>query len=88
MEIKIRTDDTRVWVDVFDATPGEQFYVDVRSKAVPPNESTEGISSGLHKGVGTDGTVHFWIPKDYMLPDLPREITANGGPLASEVFTS
>lgn len=87
MDITIRNDGTRVWADVSGAEPKSELYIEIRSKPVPPNPSTEGRTSALHKTVLADGTCHLWSPTDFLLEDLPREITVIG-PITSEVFTA
>ncbi len=87
MDITIRQDDNFVYADVFDAPPASELNIEIRSKAVEPNTSTEGVTAGLHRTVSADGTTHFRVPRDYMLPDFPREVTAIG-PISSETFTA
>ena len=87
MDVTIREDDQYVYADIFNAEPERELYVEMRSTAVAPNESTEGVSASLHRTVGTTGTTHFKVPRDYLLPDAPREVTVIG-PIATEVFTT
>ncbi len=87
MDVTYREDDIYVYADVFDATPGEEVNVELRSKAVPPNESTEGVTAGLHKTAGSDGRLTFKAPKEFLLPDLPRQVWLNGPMGEPKVFT-
>lgn len=94
MDITLREDDTYVYADAFDFEPGTELYIEIRSKAVPPNTSTEGATTALHKTVASNGQCHFRVVRAALLLDtspgedgnLPRELTVFG-PIASEVVT-
>ncbi len=95
MDITIREDALYVYADCFGVAPSTELYIELRSKAVPPNTSTRGAGVSLHKTATSTGECHFRVVKAALLldvtgdedGDLPREVTAIG-PIASEVFTS
>ncbi len=88
-DITIRQDATYVYADAFEFTPGSELYIELRSKPVPPNDSTEGATTALHKTVAANGECHFKVVRAALLLDenLPREVTAFG-PISSEVITA
>lgn len=76
-----------IHVDVFGAEPGKPVDLEVRSKAVAPNQSTEGITAAVQNVPGATGTVHYRVPRDFLLPDVPRTVSVRGT-LVEETFTT
>jgi len=80
-------DATHVYAHGADFEPGKEVYLEIRSVAVDENASTEGVTASVHKTADADGKVTFRVVKDFLLPDLPRELEARGA-IGHEVFTS
>ncbi len=74
--ITITDDDTNIYANCFDFDPDAEVYIEIRSKAIPPNDSTTGITAGIHRTADANGSCQQHAPKSFMLEDLPRDVTA------------
>jgi hypothetical protein len=88
LNVTWRDDGTYIYADVTNADPSAELYVEIRSKATPPNTSTEGVTAGLHKTTDAKGDATFRVPKDFLIPDTPRDVNLIGPMSAAFHVTS
>lgn len=74
--IIITEDESNVIATATGFTPDENLFVQMTSRPVPPNESTEGIGALVYTETDDNGACRFHAPKDFLLPELPRDVTA------------
>lgn len=69
--------------------PNTEIYCEIRSTALPGNDSTLGPTAALHKTSDANGNLSVFGVEDDLLPDFPRELSFKAGfrdPLATEQF--